>query len=194
MVLRNCLKSKETPSMSTTFSVARRFVCVPILLAAAIALWLSTSPASHATTATQTQSLQATVTSGVTWGTAAGCGQTIAATDFGSVTGGATTEKGPFTGCVTTTLPLSVSVASAALMTSGANTIPASALGIVPSSIPAGSTKICTAPCNLASAQTLFSFAPAGTSQFTYSLQLGVPASQAAGAYTGGLLQFTATA
>lgn len=184
--------------MSTTFSVARRFVCVPILIAAAVALWLSTSPASHATTATQTQSLQATVPSGITWGTAAGvCNQSIAATDFGSVIGGNTAEKGPFTGCVTTSTPLSVSVASVALMTNAANnTIPASALGIsfAPVQIPLNSKAGCTSPCNLANEQTLFTASPAGTSQFTYSLKLTLPASQAAGSYTGGLLQFTATA
>jgi hypothetical protein len=184
--------------MSSTFSLARRFVCVPILLTVAVALWLSTSPASHATTATQTQSLQATVPSGVTWGTTAGCGQSIAATDFGSVIGGSTAEKGPFTGCVTTSTPLSVSVASVALMTvNGANnTIPASALGIVSSSIPANSKAGCAIllPCNLANEQTLFTASPAGTSQFVYSLKLTLPASQVAGTYTGGLLQFTATA
>jgi hypothetical protein len=183
--------------MSTTFSVARRFVCVPIFLAAAVALWLSTSPASHATTATQTQSLQATVPSGVTWGTAAGCGQSIAATDFGSVIGGNTAEKGPFTGCVTTSTPLSVSVASVALMTNaGNNTIPASALGIsfANNQIPVNSKAGCASPCNLANEQTLFTASPAGTSQFTYSLKLTLTASQAAGTYTGGLLQFTATA
>ncbi|MCW3018289.1 MAG: hypothetical protein JWN10_597 [Solirubrobacterales bacterium] len=181
--------------MSTTFSVARRFVCVPILLVAAVALWLSTSPASHATTATQTQSLQATVPSGVTWGTAAGCGQSIAATDFGSVAGGSTAEKGPFTGCVTTTTPLSVSVASVALMTNAANNqIPASDLAIAPSTVPANAKAGCTSPCNLTNEQTLFTASPAGTSQFVYSLRLTLPASQAAGTYTGGLLQFTATA
>jgi len=184
--------------MSTTFSVARRFVCVPIFLAAAVALWLSTSPASHATTATQTQSLQAEVPSGITWGTAAGCGQTIAATDFGSVTGGSTAEKGPFTGCVTTSTPLSVSVASAALMTvtGGNNTIPASDLSVsfANNQIPANSKAGCTSPCSLANEQTLFTASPAGTSQFAYSLKLALTASQAAGTYTGGLLQFTATA
>jgi hypothetical protein len=186
--------------MSTTFSLARRFVCVPILIAAAVALWLSTSPASHATTATQTQSLQAEVPSGITWGTAAGCSQTIAATDFGSVTGESTAEKGPFTGCVTTSTPLSVSVASIALMTvtGGNNTIPASALSIVQSSIPAsskaGANCAVLLPCSLAGEQTLFTASPAGTSSFAYSLKLTLPASQAAGTYTGGLLQFTATA
>jgi len=185
--------------MATTQSVARRFVCVPIFLAAAVALWLSASPASHATTATQTQALQATVPSGITWGSAAGCSQTIAATDFGSVAGGATAEKGPFTGCVTTTTPLSVSVASAALMTNSVDkttTIPASDVSVSfgPNQLPTSSKAGCTSPCNLANEQTLFTASPAGISGFSYSLKLSLTASQAAGTYTGGLLQFTATA
>jgi hypothetical protein len=190
--------------MSTTLTVARRSVCVPILLAAAVALWLSASPASHATTATQTQSIQATVPSGVTWGSSGGCSQTIAAADFGSLAPGLTGEKGPFTGCVTTSTPLSVSVAESTQMTSTGTggpapvgtPIPASALSTATgNTVPAGSKAgSCTSLCSLSTEQTLFTAAPAGTSSFTYHLSLAVPASQLGGVYTGGVLTFTATA
>jgi hypothetical protein len=180
--------------MSKPFNVAR-CSCVPILLVAAIALWLSASPASHATTATQTQSLQATVSGSVTWGSVGGgCTQTIATTDFGSVAAGATTETAAYTGCVKTSTPLSVSVLSLTPMTSGGNTIPSSALAILPKEIPVNSTKGCNSPCSLNGEETLFTAATAATNQFKYSLQLAVPGAQPAGAYTGGVLQFTATA
>jgi hypothetical protein len=185
-----------------TFSLARRFACVPIFLAAALALWLSTAPAGHATTATQTQGVQVTVASGgaLTWGSAGGCIQNMAAADFGSIGPSGSGALGPFTGCVTvsTGVALSVSVAQTTPMTSGANTIPASALFAGAASTPAGSTAGPCPPgaiCSLAAPLTLFTNGPTtGTAQFIYDLGLDVPSGQAPGTYTGGLLTFTATA
>jgi hypothetical protein len=186
-----------------TFSLARRFACVPIFLAAALALWLSTAPAGHATTATQTQGVQVTVASGgaLTWGSAGGCIQNMAAADFGSMQPASAANKGPFTGCVTTStgVALSVSVAMTTLLTSGANTIPASDLAIGGGQVPTGSTAGClgstTTGCVLGTPATLFTNGPtSGTVPFSYELELQVPSGQAPGAYTGGLLTFTATA
>ena len=190
-----------------TFSLARRFACVPIFLAAALALWLSTAPAGHATTATQTQGVQVTVASGgaLTWGSAGGCIQNMAAADFGSMQSPSAAVKGPFTGCVTTStgVALSVSVAVTTLLTSGANTIPASDLAIGGGPAPGGSTAGClgtTTPvpgCALSQGTpaTLFTNGPtSGTAPFSYELELAVTSGQAPGAYTGGLLTFTATA
>jgi hypothetical protein len=84
-------------------------------------------------------------------------------------------------------------------MTSGANTIPVGDLLILSGSIPAGSTAGCIGGalgCGLSGTpQTLFTNGPTtGTAEFSYGLQLEIPNGQAPGAYTGGLLTFTATA
>jgi hypothetical protein len=80
-------------------------------------------------------------------------------------------------------------------LTSGANPMPPSALSILGIVPPAGSTIGGGAMPNVGSPVAVFSNGPSsGTAEFGYSLRLAVPATQAAGAYTGGQLTFTATA
>lgn len=125
-------------------------VLVALLSGAAIVLFALAATSSHAVTASQTQSIQATVESQVTWGSANGCVQNIQTNDFGTLVPNftnstlgvfdATPEAEASTdanrakvwvGCITANTTLaSVAAQGTENMRSGSNTIPLSDVNI----------------------------------------------------------------
>jgi hypothetical protein len=113
-------------------------------------------------------------------------------------------------GCVTANTTLaSVAAAGTTDMKSGSNTLPLSNVAIGLTNSSAGSLNGGTAGCAVTAGQssagsctlesggasrTLVSGANAGTTELDWQYQLNLPANQAIGTYTGGLVTFTATA
>lgn len=175
-----------------------RLALVATLLAGALALWLSASGAGHAATADQTQSMQATVLTTLSWGSAGSCTQNMAALDFGPVTPGVqkSSGAGTFTGCVTSSLPFSVSAVGTTPMTSGANSIAFSGLYIYQqfSSWTTASACTVTESCPLDTSRSILTNAPAATGKaINYTYGVKPPPTQAPGTYTGGVVTFTAS-
>jgi len=183
-----------------TGRVSLRLGLAAVLVAGALALWLSAGGAGHAATETQTQSMGATVLTTLAWGSAGGCTQSMPAVDFGSVTPGvhkSAPAAGQYTGCVTSSMPFTTTAVGTTPMSSGANTIPFSGVFIYQQqSTWATTAGACTniESCPLSSPVTLTSNAPAQTGKalgFTYGVK--PPSNQPAGTYAGGVVTFTAS-
>jgi hypothetical protein len=178
----------------------RRYVLVPSLIVVAIGLWLSTAPAGHAGTATQTQSLQATVTPSISWGSGLICVQDIGPVDFGTVAAGSFVASGYSNGCVSASIaPWSVSAAETADMTDVAgDTIPGSAVSVDTPTLahnPELLTPDCSAPCPLDTPETLFHVDATSSApwQFQFRYFLHLPSDQPSGSYTNGEVTLTAS-
>ena len=175
-----------------------RLTLVAMLVAGALALWLSASGPGHAATETQTQNMQATVLTTIAWGTAGACAQSMPAVDFGNVTPGvhkSAPASGQYTGCVTSSMPFSTTALGTTPMSSDANEIPFSGVFIYQQGgwTTAGA---CTniESCPLSSPVSLTTNAPAQTGKalsFTYGVK--PPSNQPPGTYAGGVVTFTAS-
>jgi hypothetical protein len=172
------------------------YAAVIFLFGCAVVLWLASAPASHASTATQTQSMQATVTSSIAFGSAGGCTQSTPLVDFGSVPAGFQGPAGPpFTLCITASAtPWSLTLQGTTAMTSGANSIPFSSVNVNPGPSNPSVPSPCGGGCSLGSTVTLISNdTNSGTTRQDGNYALNLSSSQAAGTYTGGVVTFTAS-
>jgi hypothetical protein len=181
-----------------TGRLAARLALVGALLAGALTLWLSASGPGHASTASQTQGLTATVQPTISWGSAGGCTQSMGVADFGSVTPGVAAYSAgfDFKGCVTSSAPFGATVVGTAPLTnSGGATIPFSSLFIYQQTNNWSNPSMCTGieTCPLDTSRTILSAEAPSTKQFNYNYGLKPPTTQAPGAYTGGVVTFTAT-
>jgi hypothetical protein len=187
-----------------------RLALAATMLMVAAGLWLSAGQPSRAATAGGTQSVSATITNTISWGTAGTCIPSTGAAAFGSIaSGGSSTAPGVgnYVGCVTSNAAWGVTATMTAPPASGENTLPPEAfraevltvpLGASAASCPIGNSS---ASCTLdKSAVPLVSGAPATplvgtvlTNGFTYDYKLSAPANQPAGSYTGGVITLTAS-
>jgi hypothetical protein len=173
-----------------------------VLLAGALALWLSAAAPSGAASANQQQGTAVTVAQKtISWGSTESCTQSMGTADFGSVLPGATAQSAAFNGCVTSSsFGWGVSVSATDLAgPTGTVVIPKGNLSIVThgtSGVAAGVATPCQPDagggCRLATPTTLFSGGGVGTGGFAYDYWLDVPAAAAGGAYSG-TVTFTAS-
>lgn len=188
----------------------------------AAAVLLSGSPALAAGTSSAAQGLDASIETSIAWGSAGGCVENLGTQDFGALTPAAgTSVLGPFgalpagqasinaqgdsvwVGCLTTNGVLSSVTAqpTSPLTDAHGDQLPLADVAIGTTNNPAGGkceiTANQTGPggCGLgANPVTLLSTAGGGTSEIDWQYQLTLPAGQAPGDYTGGLVTLTATA
>jgi cytoskeletal protein RodZ len=184
-----------------------RLVAAALLVGGAAALWLSSGTpvdAASSASATQTQSVSATVAAGISWGTTSSCTQTLNTAAFGDVVAGSSASvPGAGTGCVTSTNTWSVAVGMTTPLTnqSDSSTIDGSNIQItnVSGNVPVGAASACTVatPCTLPASPsggvTIFTGAVPGAGRFVYNLKLNVPSNATGGAYNNGMLTFTAS-
>jgi hypothetical protein len=182
------------------------------MLALAVGLWLSGGDPTRAASASTTQSVSATVTSSISWGTVGACTQSAGAAAFGSLApGGSSTAPavGAYLGCISSNATWSVSGTMTTMPSSGSESIAASNFRAEVVAVPLGAgTAACpsgnsNSGCTLDNpAVNLVSNAPATpipllatalTNGFTYDYKLNVPSNQPAGAYTGGVVTLTAS-
>jgi hypothetical protein len=174
-----------------------------VLLAGALALWLSAAAPSGAASAPQVQGTAVTVAEKtITWGSVASCNQEMGTADFGSALPGEVRASSSFTGCVTSSAPGWVVTASATDLNgddANAAPIPNANLKIrttaTSGSAPPAIGLPCTSAvvtCTLDSTRTLLSGGSAGTGGFTYDYSLAVPTSATAANYSG-TVTFTAS-
>ncbi len=200
-------------------STAALVGAVVMLIAGALALWLSTGPAGHAASADQIQGTTVTVQGkAISWDDNAACAnyrggwlapsQTAA---FGtSPPAGGILESAPFLACVLSNATWNVDAEATPLTTGDASaSIPANHLRLYAGGIqepnfspevdpsPAPITAECqvlSSGCNLGATQRIVAGAQPSpqTSGFYYSYQLDVPGSAPSGTYNG-LVTFTAS-
>ncbi len=180
------------------------------MLIAAGGLWLSQVNPSSAATATNTQSVSATITNSISWGTAATCIQSTGAAAFGSLSPGASASApgglAVYTGCITSNSKWGVTATMTTAPTAGSEPIAAKNFRAEVATGPVGGTVGCptgnsASTCTLNNASVpLVSEAPATpligtilTNGFTYAYKLNVPENQPAGSYTGGVITLTAS-
>lgn len=187
-----------------------RLALAATLLLAATALWLSAGEGSRAASSNTTQSVSATITNSISWGTAGACVQSAGAAAFGSLAAGSSSTApavGTYIGCITSNGTWNVTGAMTTLPASGSDTIPASAFRLEALTGPLGAGAIAcpsgnsSAGCALDnSAVSLVANAPATpiiatvlTNGFTYDYKLNAPSNQPSGTYTGGVITLTAS-
>ena len=197
--------------MTTTSSRLLYPAIFAALLSAAIGLWLSGGTVGTAATSNATQSVSATITSAISWGSTGACVQSMGAAAFGSLAPGSTATApgaGVYTGCVTsngvwdvtgtmTTAPTNASSTALAKNAFRAEVATVPTLSDTPT-CPVGNTS---SACTLDnSAVSLVSDAlPTPlvgtllTNGFTFDYKLTAPSDQEAGTYTGGLITLTAS-
>jgi hypothetical protein len=180
------------------------------ILVLAAALWLSGGEGSRAASGNSTQSVSATITNSISWGTVGTCVQSAGAAAFGSLAAGSSSTApavGTYLGCITSNATWSVTGTMTTPPSAASNTIPASAFRLETLTVPLGAgAAACPvgnsgAACTLDnSAVSLVSNAPATpliglplTNGFTYNYKLNAPSNQPGGTYTGGVVTLTAS-
>jgi hypothetical protein len=187
-----------------------RFALAATLLVTAVGLWLSGANFGEASTADNTQSVSATVTNSISWGTVGACTQSTGAANFGSIPAGSSATApsvGVYTGCITSNATWAVAGTMTTAPTSGGDTLGKSNFRAEVATVPTlADLPTCTvgnssASCTLNNSAVPFvSNAPATpavgtllTNGFTYDYKLAVPSSQPSGSYTNGLITLTAS-
>ncbi len=187
-----------------------RLALATTMLVLAVALWLSGGEGSRAASGNSTQSVSATITNSISWGTAGTCVQSAGAAAFGSLAAGSSSSApavGTYLGCITSNATWSVTGTMTTPPSASSNTIPASAFRLETLTVPLGAgAAACpvgnsSAACTLDnSAVSLVSNAPPTpliglplTNGFTYNYKLNAPTNQPGGAYTGGVVTLTAS-
>jgi hypothetical protein len=187
-----------------------RLALAATMLTVAAGLWLSGGDASRAASGNSTQSVSATITNSISWGTTGACVQSAGAAAFGSIAAGSSASApgvGTYIGCVSSNATWGVSGTMTTLPKAGENAILAEAFRAEVLTVPVGAGSVTcpngnsSAGCTLDnSAVSLVANAPATplvgtvlTNAFTYSYKLNVPANQPAGAYSGGVITLTAS-
>jgi hypothetical protein len=202
---------KERTQMKSTSPGLLRPAIFAALLASAAGLWLSGSSITNAASSDATQSVSATVTSAIQWGSTGACTQSMGAAAFGSLAPGSSATApgaGVFTGCVSsnatwgvtgtmTTAPTNASSTTLAASNFRAEVATVPTLASTPACPVGNSSSACTLDN---SAVPLVAAAPATppigtllTNGFTFDYKLSVPSNQEAGTYTGGLITLTAS-
>jgi hypothetical protein len=187
-----------------------RLALAATMVTVAVGLWLSSGATSRAATTGGTQSVSATISSTISWGTAGTCIASTGAATFGSLAAGASSKApgiGTYIGCVASNAIWGVTAKMDTEPSAGEDTIPAEAfraevltvpLGAASAACPTGNSS---ASCSLDnSAVSLVSDAPATpligtilTNGFTYNYKLDVPSNQPAGSYSDGVITLTAS-
>jgi hypothetical protein len=187
-----------------------RLALATTMLVLAAALWLSSGEGSRAASGNATQSVSATITNSISWGTAGLCVQSAGAAAFGSLAAGSSSTApavGTYTGCITSNATWNVTGTMTTLPAAGGETIPAGAFRLEGLTVPVGAGAVAcpignsSPACTLDNASvSLVSNAPATpiigtilTNGFTYDYKLNAPSNQPAGTYTGGVVTLTAS-
>lgn len=180
------------------------------MLVVAAGLWLSGGAASRAASDSGTQSVSATITNTIAWGSTGTCIQSAGAAAFGPLAAGATAKApgvGTYVACVKSNSSWGVTATMTTPPAAGEETIPAEAFRAEVATVPLGADSAAcpvgnsSSSCTLDNAAvSLVSNAPATppigtvlTNGFTYDYELEVPANQPAGSYSGGVITLTAS-
>jgi len=187
-----------------------RIALATAMLVLAGALWLSGGEGTRAASGNLTQSVSATITNSISWGTAGTCVQSAGAAAFGSLAaGGSGTAPavGTYIGCVTSNATWSVTGTMTTPPSAGGETIPAGAFRLETLTVPLGAGAVACPSGNSSGACTLdngsvslVANAPPTpiigtilTNGFTYDYKLSAPSNQPSGTYTGGVVTLTAS-
>jgi hypothetical protein len=180
------------------------------MLILAAGLWLSGGEGTRAASANTTQSVSATITNSISWGTVGTCLQSTGAAAFGSLAAGSSASApgvGVYTGCIASNATWSVTGTMTTPPSSGGETIAASAFRLESVTVPTGASAASCPVANSSAACTLdnssvsfVSGAPPTpliglpvTNGFTYGYKLSAPSNQPSGTYTGGVITLTAS-
>lgn len=180
------------------------------LLTLAAGLWLSAGEATRAASSGFTQSVSATITNSISWGSLGTCLQSAGAAAFGSLAAGSSSNApavGVYTGCVGSNASWNVTGTMTTPPSAEGESIPASAFRLEGLTVPLGASAIAcptgnsSASCSLDNSTVSFvKNAPATpligtilTNGFTWNYKLEVPSNQPAGTYTGGVITLTAS-
>jgi hypothetical protein len=187
-----------------------RVALAATMLVLAAALWLSGGEGTRAASGNATQTVSATITNSISWGTVGTCIQSAGAAAFGSLPAGSSASApavGVYTGCIASNATWSVTGTMTAPPSASGNTIPAGAFRLETLTVPLGAgAAACpvgnsSGSCTLDNGSvSLVSNAPATpliglplTNGFTYNYELNAPSNQPGGAYTGGVITLTAS-
>lgn len=182
------------------------------MLVAAAGLWLSSGQSSRAASANSTQSVSATITNSIAWGSVGTCAQSAGAAAFGSLAAGSSSSApavGFYTGCISSNANWSVTGSMTTAPTASGEAIPASAFRLETLTAPLLSGSVACGSGNNSSACTLDNsavslvanakptplplLATVLTNGFTWNYKLEAPSSQPSGTYTGGVVTLTAS-
>lgn len=187
-----------------------RLALAATMLTVAAGLWLSSGDPSRAANAGGTQSVSASISSSISWGSTGTCLASTGAAAFGSLApGGSSTAPGigTYIGCVASNATWGVTASMTTPPTAGGEALPAEAFRAEVLTVPLGASAVAcpignsSAACALDKGSVpLVAGAPPTpligtvlTNGFTYDYELNVPSNQPAGTYTSGVITLTAS-